>query len=140
MQAFNKLTVQDVVNRERTDRQDEHGNPVTFPVVLIQGVSLNISESGQSINKRVVSLPLNGFTLEEGKAMFPKGSVLDGYTIEQYEVSPYKWETPEGEIRTDNVRYRLAKSGQESKQDNAQAQSSTVSTKAPTEIGAPEEA
>lgn len=99
---FETLTVEDVMLRERNDGTGE------FPVVIIAGISLNLSATGnQSFTKRRVSLPLNGFTVEEAKQAFPKGMKLQGFKIQQYEVDPYEWTTPEGEVRTDNVRYRL---------------------------------
>lgn len=107
MKTFETLTVQDIEQRERSDQTDKHGNPVTFPVVIISGVTLNITANSQSITKRTVSLPLNGFTIQEARRMFKSGDVIEGYKVEQYEVEPYEWETPEGEIRVDNVRYRL---------------------------------
>lgn len=114
MKTFETLKIEDIELRERSDQTDKHGNPVTFPVVLIAGVSLNISANSQSISKRTVSLPLNGFSMQEAQRMFKPGDTIEGYKVEQYEVEPYEWETPEGEIRVDNVRYRLVPADQKS--------------------------
>lgn len=120
MKTFETLTVQDVEKRERSDQTDKNGNPVTFPVVLIAGVSLNISANSQSISKRMVSLPLNGFTIQEAQRMFKPGDTIEGFKVEQYEVEPYEWETPEGEIRVDNVRYRLVPADHKSETSSPQ--------------------
>lgn len=129
MSQFESITVEDVILRERKDGSGD------FPVVVCFGVSLSVSSTGnQSITKRRVSLPLNDFTLAEGKEFFPKGSKLEGFRIEQYEVEPYEWTTPDGEVRTDNVRYRLVEASKKSEPATQSAPQSTTEP-VPTEVG-----
>lgn len=100
---FEKLTVADVLMKERTDGTG------SFPVAIIQGISFNVSDSGnQSFSKRKVHMPLNGLELAEAKSLFPKGSAIEGFKIQQYEVEPYEFTDPEtGESIIASKRYRL---------------------------------
>lgn len=99
---FEKLTVDDVLMKERTDGTG------SFPVAIITGVSFNVSENGnQSFSKRKVHLPLNGIELEEAKALFPKGSAIEGFRIEQYTVEPYEFLGADDEVIVTDKRYRL---------------------------------
>lgn len=103
--SFERLTVVDVVERQRKDNGEK------FPVALIAGVTLDISATtgNSAIRRRQVSVPLNGFSLSEAEAMFPVGMVMPSqYRIERYEVEPYDWTTPDGELReNETIRYRL---------------------------------
>ena len=128
MSQFESITVEDVILRERKDGTGD------FPVVVCFGVSLSESSTGnQSFTKRRVSLPLNDFTLSEGKKFFPKGSQLQGFHIEQYEVEPYEWTTPDKEVRTDNVRYRLVRTSKSEPAPQSAPQSTAEPV--PTEVG-----
>jgi hypothetical protein len=101
--SFDTLRIEAVEMRERTDTGD------TFPVAIISGISLNMSaKGGASFSKRRVSLPLNGMTQAEAEQAFPAGQTMPKrFAIQQYDVEPYEWTTPDGEIRTDTKRYTL---------------------------------
>ena len=105
--ALETLRVEDTILRTRQDTGEE------FPVLIITGISMHTAQSGnQSFTKRRVSLPLNGFKLSEAKQLFPAGSVLEGFRIQAHHVPEYEWTTPDGEVRSDTVRYRLVPVGE----------------------------
>lgn len=130
---FEKLTVSSVEMRTRGD------DGTKFPVVIIQGISFSMSESGnQSFSKRKVSLPLNGMELDEAKQLFPAGSVINGYRIAPYEVEPYEFTDPEtGEVVVATKRYRLIPLDEPQPQETAPEATSTREPvkQRPTEVG-----
>lgn len=130
---FEKLTVSAVEMRNRNDGSGK------FPVVIIQGISFQMSESGnQSFSKRKVSLPLNGMELDEAKQLFPVGSTIDGYRIAPYEVEPYEFSDPDtGEVVVATRRYRLIPLDQPATEETASAPQSTREPvkQAPSEVG-----
>ena len=102
--SFDTLRVESVEERTATATGE------MFPVAIISGVSLNISDKtgASSFTKRRVSLPLNGMTLQDAKDAFPIGSVMPKrFVIQQYTVPKYTWLGPDGEELSSKKRYRL---------------------------------
>lgn len=89
MSLLNDLSVRSVEVRKNSQTGEE------FPVAIVNGTQYHITSGGnRTFVNREVSIPLQGFSLEQAKQKFWPGRELPEFCIVKREVKPYQWTVP----------------------------------------------